>query len=112
MVDGRSAGLGGSKQRGVLAMLALRPNSALSSDELIDGLWGERPPASAAKNVQLYVSRLRKVLADSGATAEILTRGRGYELHVATEAVDATRFERLVELAAREPGAGGPAGAA
>ena len=93
-------------------MLALRPNSALSSDELIDGLWGERPPASAAKNLQLYVSRLRRALADSGSGARIVTRGRGYELQVGPDAVDAARFERLIELAEREPDGGGPSGAA
>ena len=62
LVDGRSLPLRGSKQRGVLAMLALRANRAVSADELIDGLYAERPPQSAAKNVQLHVSRLRRKL--------------------------------------------------
>jgi DNA-binding SARP family transcriptional activator len=53
LVDGQSLPLGGSKQRAVLALLALRANRTVSADELIDGLWAERPPASAAKNVQL-----------------------------------------------------------
>ena len=39
-------------------MLALRANRTVSADELIDGLWGDRPPASAAKNLQSYVSRV------------------------------------------------------
>jgi WD40 repeat protein/DNA-binding SARP family transcriptional activator len=116
LIDGRAVPLGGSKQRAVLAMLALRANHTVSTDELIDGLWGEGPPASAAKNVQLHVSRLRKAFGTDGAGARIVTRGRGYELQVAEDAVDATRFERLVEEAAREPsgaaGANGAAGAA
>ena len=113
LVDGHSLSLGGRKQRSVVAMLALNANSTLSGDQLIDGLWGEHPPASAAKNLQLYVSRLRKALADGHAEAEIVTRGRGYELRLPEGAVDALRFEHLVEEAAREPAsAAGSNGAA
>jgi DNA-binding SARP family transcriptional activator/WD40 repeat protein len=103
-IDGRSVALGGSKQRAVLAMLALRANRTVAAGELIDGLWGDRPPATAAKNVQHYVSRLRKALAAAGSDSEarIATRGRGYELQLPEEAVDAARFERLVERARRE----------
>ncbi len=60
-------------------MLALRANRTVSADELIDGLWGDDPPASAAKNVQLYVSQLRKALGAGGAGASIVTHGRGYD---------------------------------
>ncbi len=115
LVDGHSLALGGSKQRGVVAMLALRANTTLSGDELIDGLWGDDLPGSATKNLHVYVSRLRKALGESGAEAEILTRGRGYELRLPADAVDALRFERLVGEAAREPpgaGANGLAGEA
>ena len=96
-------------------MLALRANRTVAADELIDGLWADHPPASAAKNLQSHVSELRKALASDGAGASIVTRGRGYELRVAEEAVDALRFEALVEEAARQPtgaGANGLAGAA
>jgi WD40 repeat protein/DNA-binding SARP family transcriptional activator len=96
-------------------MLALRANRTVAADELIDGLWADHPPASAAKNLQSHVSQLRKALASDGAGASIVTRGRGYELRVAEEAVDALRFEDLVEEAARQPtgaGANGLAGAA
>ena len=92
LVDGHSLALGGSKQRGVVAMLALNANRTLSGDELADGLWGDDLPASAAKNLHVYVSRLRKALAESRAEAEILTRGRGYELRLSAGAVDALRF--------------------
>jgi DNA-binding SARP family transcriptional activator len=98
-IDGREAALGGAKQRALLAMLALQPNAPVSADRLIEGLWGERAPSSALKMVQLYVSQLRKLIDD--ADAEILTRGRGYELRLPAEAVDAVRFERLVAEAAR-----------
>jgi WD40 repeat protein/DNA-binding SARP family transcriptional activator len=112
LVDGHPLPLGGSKQRAVLAILALRANRTVSTDELIDGLWGERPPASAAKNVQLYVSRLRKVLREGDSGAEIVTRGRGYELRLAPDALDASRFERLIEQASREARQGGVNGTA
>jgi DNA-binding SARP family transcriptional activator/DNA-binding CsgD family transcriptional regulator len=98
-VDGRAIALGAAKQRAVLAMLALRPNAPVSVDRFVEGLWGEQPPPSAPKMVQLYVSQLRKLL--DGEKAEILTRGRGYELRLAADSVDAVRFERLVADAAQ-----------
>ena len=110
--DERPVALGGSKQRAVLAMLGLEANRLVSADRLIEGLWGEQPPASAGKMVQNYVWRLRKLLADGG-DAEIVTRGRGYELQIDRELIDALRFERLVGEATRDgvrrrraPGAG------
>ena len=99
-VEGRALPLGAAKQRAVLAMLALRPGRPVSADELMEGLWGEHPPATAAKMVQQYVSHLRRLL-DAGPA--IVTRGRGYELRIAPDDVDACRFERLIaEGAARE----------
>jgi DNA-binding SARP family transcriptional activator len=85
--DGRALPLGGAKPRALLAILALHANSPVSADRLIEGLWGEAPPASAGKLVQVLVSQLRKQLAWSD--AEIVTRGRGYELRVDPDAVDA-----------------------
>ena len=99
-VDGRSLNLGGTKQRAVLAMLCLEANHVVSADRLIDGLWGERPPTSAAKMIQNYVWRLRGILGEE-AGAEIVTRGRGYELRVDEDAVDVRRFERLMTEAWR-----------
>ena len=101
VVDGQSLRLSGSKQRAVLAILALRANRTVSADDLIDGLWGDAPPASAAKNVQLYISRLRQALDSNGSGARIITHGRGYELQLPEDAVDAARFERLVDRARR-----------
>ncbi len=93
-------------------MLALRANRTVSADELIDGLWADHPPASAAKNVQFYVSRLRKALAADDCGASIVTHGRGYELQLSEDAVDAVRFEQLVERARREAEQGIADGAA
>ena len=99
-VDGRSVTLAGRKPRALLAMLALNAGSAVSSERLIDGLWGDEPPASATKLVQLYVSQLRKALVDCGDGAAIVTRRNGYELRIEPDAVDAERFARLVSTGA------------
>src|SRR5215212_6109062 len=98
-LDGRPVALGGAKQRALLAMLALHANAPVATDHLIEGLWGESAPASGAKMVQLYVSQLRRLL--DGGDGAILTRGRGYELRVPADAVDAVRFEQLVGEASR-----------
>ena len=107
-VGGHPLALGGAKQRALLALLALHVGERVSTDMLIDGLWGERSPPSAPKMVQLYVSQLRKLL--EGAGAGIVTRGRGYDLHMPADAVDAKRFEALVARAER--GGGDPGAAA
>jgi WD40 repeat protein/DNA-binding SARP family transcriptional activator len=103
-VEGRPIALGGNKPRALLAMLALDVGSTVSTERLIDGLWGERPPATATKLVQVYVSQLRKALAAGGDGEAIVTRGRGYELRVGRDAVDAGRFERLVAGGAAREG--------
>lgn len=77
-------------------MLALQAGCTVSADQLIDGLWGEEPPATASKLVQLYVSHVRKAIAAAGHDEVIATHGRGYELRVAREQVDVGRFERLL----------------
>ena len=102
LIDGQALPLGGSKQRAVLAMLALRANRTVAAEELIDGLWGDRPPPKPTKNLQHYVWRLRRALGADDSGARIATRGRGYELQLPEDAVDAARFERLVERARRE----------
>src|SRR5688572_2483062 len=92
VADGeRALVLGGAKQRAVLAILILHRGEAVSTERMIDELWGERPPATAAKTVQVYVSHLRKILGEGA----VVTRGRGYMLDVAADQVDAGRFEQL-----------------
>ena len=110
-IDDQPVAIGGAKQRAVLAMLGLEANRAVTAERLIEGLWGDEPPASAAKMVQNYVWRLRSVLADEGG-AEIVTRGRGYELRIDRELVDVCRLERLVSEASRAAAAKRPASAA
>jgi DNA-binding SARP family transcriptional activator len=88
----RPLSLGGPRQRALLAILLLRPNEVVSSDQLADALWNGEPPASAANVVQGHISDLRKTLGRGA----IATRGGGYELVVEPERIDLRRFERLV----------------
>ena len=97
--DGRSLALAGTKPRALLALLLLHANETLTTDRLIDALWGEHPPAGAAKTLQMHISRLRKALAGSdgsGRASPIVTRERGYELALDPEQLDSHRFERLL----------------
>jgi predicted ATPase/DNA-binding SARP family transcriptional activator len=91
-VEDRRLELGGSKQRQLLAILLLHANEVVSADKLIEGLWGANPPATAAKGLQVHLSRLRKAL---GRDDLLLTRSGGYTLIAAVEELDASRFELL-----------------
>ena len=86
-------GLGGPKQRALLAFLLLNANEVVSSDRLIDALWEEEPPATARKALQLYVSRLRKLLGREC----LQTEAAGYVLRVGADELDLERFVRLRE---------------
>ncbi len=100
VADGRSVDLGGPKQRALLAALLVRANEVVSQDELIDDLWGEAPPATAAKTLQAYVSRLRKALArdsEEAPTARLETQAHGYVLRIPPESLDAVVFQRGLE---------------
>lgn len=88
-------------QRALLALLLLSANEVVSSDGLIDALWGEHPPASGRTALQLRVSQLRKALGEAGAL--VVTRAPGYLLHLDAEQVDLARFERLVDEADGAP---------
>ena len=96
--------LSARKQRVLLICLLIRANEVVSTDELIEALWGSEQPRSAAKLLQVYVSQLRRVL-DSGV---LETRQPGYVLHVGAGELDARRFERGLDDA-HEALAGGNA---
>src|SRR3989454_6242455 len=110
--DQRRLPLGGSKQRMLLAVLLLHRNEVVSIDRLVEELWTGRPPATAVKVVQVYVSQLRKALGGrrtpSDAEDVLVTRAPGYLLRVGRDELDADRFERLVEEGRRVLGAGSP----
>jgi DNA-binding SARP family transcriptional activator/tetratricopeptide (TPR) repeat protein len=94
---GEPVALGGTRQRSLLAILVLYANEPVARDRLIDELWGEQPPRAAVKTVQVFVSRLRKVLGPGA----IATRPNGYALIVDPELIDLNRFERLAAAGRR-----------
>src|SRR5690242_19519508 len=100
--DGRELPLGGAKQRSLLAVLLLRPNELVPTPRIVDELWGEQPPATAVKTVQVFVSHLRKVLGDG--TLE--TQPGGYVVKVAPGSLDCQRFESLLDDGRRLLGEG------
>jgi predicted ATPase/DNA-binding SARP family transcriptional activator len=84
----------GSGLRALLALLLLSANEVVSSDRLLEALWGEHPPESGAKALQVRVSLLRKALGPVGSV--LVTRAPGYLLALEGEELDLSRFERLV----------------
>jgi predicted ATPase/DNA-binding SARP family transcriptional activator/class 3 adenylate cyclase len=111
--EGRAVALGGGKQRALLGLLLLHANQALTTDRLIDELWGEHAPPTAAKALHMHVSRLRKALAAgarNGGAGEglVITREHGYELRLDPERLDSQRFEQLVAEGRSELAEGRP----
>jgi DNA-binding SARP family transcriptional activator len=104
--------LGSAKQRALLAILLLKANEVVSSDRLIDELWGAEPPRTAAKSLHVFVSRLRKVVESGRATGEparvLVTRSPGYLLRVEPEQLDLERFQRLTREGREAMGDGDP----
>ncbi|GAA4988945.1 AfsR/SARP family transcriptional regulator [Kitasatospora paranensis] len=115
-VAGRPVPLGPLKQRLVLAMLLSRPNRPVSSGLLTEVVWQDEPPRTARKNLQVYVSALRKLLggrgdgeggADgAGDGARIVHDCGGYRLHLERSELDALHFQDLAQAgrAARSAG--------
>jgi len=96
-LDGEPLALGGPKQRALLAVLLLNANSVVSQEKLIAELWGDNPPATATKSLQVHVSRLRRELDPRDASEPVLlTQAPGYTLKLHPEELDLSRFERLV----------------
>jgi DNA-binding SARP family transcriptional activator len=91
---GRPLPLGGLKQRALLAVLLLHANEVVSTDRLIDELWGDHPPSARSTALRVRVAQLRKAL---GRKELVITRPPGYLLRVGPGELDLHRFERLVE---------------
>lgn len=95
LVRGGPVPLGGRQRRTVLAILLVGGGEQVSTDRLIDDLWGDAPPAAARKTVQSHVAHLRKAL---NAEGEVLrSTGDGYTMSIDHGQLDVRRFERLVE---------------
>jgi DNA-binding SARP family transcriptional activator/basic membrane lipoprotein Med (substrate-binding protein (PBP1-ABC) superfamily) len=96
--DGRVE-LGGRKQRAVLGALLLRAGEVVTDARLIDDVWGDGPPASAAHTLEAYVSRLRRELGPHGIALE--RHPGGYRLRLGPAVLDAQVFEARVDEASR-----------
>jgi DNA-binding SARP family transcriptional activator/tetratricopeptide (TPR) repeat protein len=83
---------GPPRQRAVLAVLLASPGHVVSTEALIDRVWGESPPPAARDSLYVYVTRLRALLKGG---AELVRRSNGYALEVEAETVDLHRFRRL-----------------
>jgi DNA-binding SARP family transcriptional activator len=101
--DGRSVELGGARQRALLAILLLRRNEVVTTDRLIEDLYGGRPPPTAAKSLQAHVSRLRGALRPE---SRLHTRGGGYVLEIGSDELDADRAAQLLADGRRARAAG------
>jgi DNA-binding SARP family transcriptional activator len=97
--------LGGQGRRTVVAMLALHAGSVVGTDRLIDALWGEQPPMTAATKLQGHICGLRRELGRLGcdASAVLLTTAPGYLLSDQLVRTDVAEFERLTRAAAQTP---------
>jgi DNA-binding SARP family transcriptional activator/DNA-binding beta-propeller fold protein YncE len=93
--DGEPVALGTLKERLVLGVLLLHANEFVSRERLIDELWGEAPPPTARKAVNVYISQLRKALGRDG-DDPISTASGGYRLRLEPEQLDAERMQQLL----------------
>ncbi|MFQ6395706.1 BTAD domain-containing putative transcriptional regulator [Nocardia sp. KC 131] len=93
--DGGLIEVPGARLRALLVALALEPGRMVPKTTLVDWIWGEQPPADAANSLQALVSRLRRVLPDGSLDGQ----AGGYRLTVEPRAVDAVRFELLLDQA-------------
>ena len=107
--EGRQVDVAGPIPRRLLALLATRPGRFLSVDGLIDGLWGDNPPAAARQTLQSHVARLRHSLREPGV---IVAGPAGYRLVVDATDVDAFSFMSAAEEGHRVLISGDPAAAA
>jgi WD40 repeat protein/DNA-binding SARP family transcriptional activator len=110
--NGTRAGLGEPRQRAVLGLLALNPDAPVHREALIDALWPDDPPATAAHLLQTYVSRLRRVL-DPGRPPRdpqglLVSAGTSYRLRVTADQLDLLAFQRLAAEARSAATAGEP----
>jgi YVTN family beta-propeller protein len=94
--DGNPLPVVGPLRRGLLAILLLHADEVLTPDRLIDELWGERAPPTAAKSLQVHVWRLRTALGGTGSGNPLATEAGGYVLRIKPGELDVELFERLL----------------
>jgi DNA-binding SARP family transcriptional activator/streptogramin lyase len=94
-IDGASEEIRGLKLRALLAFLLIHAGEVVSTDRLVDAVWGESPPATATSIVHGYVRKLRAALVDS--PARLITQAPGYLLELDDAELDIRVFERLAD---------------
>jgi YVTN family beta-propeller protein len=94
--NGTSIGLGGPRQRALLAVLLMHANRVVSRDRLIDELLTDQPAATADRTLRVQISRLRACLATADPEPRVMRRSPGYLLRVEPDELDLHRFERLL----------------
>jgi hypothetical protein len=87
---------GPTQRRAVLAVLVCHANRSVAVPRLVDAVWGDDPPRTATKNLQVHIYHLRQMLGDAN---RIAYGGNSYVLRAAPEEIDAVRFDRLVNAA-------------
>jgi predicted ATPase/DNA-binding SARP family transcriptional activator len=108
-VGGRAVALGGQRPRALLAVLALKGGRVVTTERLIDELWGEDPPARARDSLQMHVSRLRKALSEAGAGGgRLVNHADGYLLDVQPGECDVERWQQSLGQAHRARAGGEP----
>lgn len=102
--NGVRVALGGPKPRSLLAVLVAARGQVVSIERLVDQLWGDAPPPKVVGAIQVYVANLRRQLEPAreagGQPGFLVTRPSGYALRLPDDAVDAERFQRLLDSAA------------
>ncbi|MFD5830788.1 BTAD domain-containing putative transcriptional regulator [Lentzea sp. NPDC060358] len=101
--SGRPVELRSAKQRVLLAALLMKANAPVSSAELMEHLWGDKPPGAARATLQTYVMRLRQSLDDAADRKLIRTWPTGYSIHLDDDQLDLLTFQRLRAEARRAP---------
>jgi DNA-binding SARP family transcriptional activator/tetratricopeptide (TPR) repeat protein len=98
MRDDRSWQVPGLRRKAVLATLALQAGEVVSTDQLMDVVWGHRPPPTAVNTLQRHVSHLRGAL---GCKDAIVARPPGYVLDLGDDGTDVQEVERLLRHSTR-----------
>jgi predicted ATPase/DNA-binding SARP family transcriptional activator len=106
---GRPVGLGGQRPRALFAVLALMGGRVVTTERLVDELWGEDPPARARDSLQMHVSRLRKALSEAGGDGgRLVNQADGYRLDVQPGECDVDRWQQALGQAHRARADGEP----
>jgi DNA-binding SARP family transcriptional activator/tetratricopeptide (TPR) repeat protein len=96
VADGIAREVPGLRRKAVLAALAVRPGEIVSTDQVVDAVWGDHPPGNTAATLQNHISRLRGLLDNQAA---IVARAPGYLLRLGAETTDVQAAQRLIDMA-------------